>query len=588
MKKIFLLLFLIGFLLTSILRLNTALAQTDRCADPNAVKDMNPSELSGCIDNLTKAKNQSIAATAGVQKQVTGIKARISQIQNTIPVKEQQIADSEARLLKLMESLNDSIKKYYIKTQSVCVFCELLLSKSISEFTKIQTYQQISIDQDKALITNTATLVRDLQIQKKNLEAEKIALADVKTKLDKVVSEAQAYQSTLSSQIASLSARQQQILAQRLAGLNLPHSLGGGPLICTDDRKIDPGFGNAFAFFTFGIPHRVGMNQYGAWGRAKAGQSEEQILQAYFQNFEFQSGRENESVIVNGTNEFNQTFNNETMNIEEYLKHLHEMPTSWTDNNSAALKAQAIAARSYALRVYADKLADNDPNNNFLAPSQADQVIKREFNDSNWINAVTATNGKIMAADGKPIKGWFASTSGGYTFTSADVWGGTTSWTKRLRDTNGDVASFSDIQNKSYDKDSKCLYAAQGWRNEYGKSAWLRPNEVADIANTLLLVKADSSTREHLYQTDKSNPAGTDNWDSGRVKQELQNRNIPPYDNVSSISVSADFGSGITTSISFSGSRSDTFDGNEFKDRFNLRAPANLQIVGPLYNIETR
>ncbi len=28
--------------------------------------------------------------------------------------------------------------------------------------------------------------------------------------------------------------------------------------------------------------------------------------------------------------------------------------------------------------------------------------------------------------------------------------------------------------------------------------------------------------------------------------------------------------------------------GAEFKDFFNLRAPANIQIVGPLFNIERR
>ncbi|KKU34644.1 MAG: hypothetical protein UX50_C0015G0016, partial [Candidatus Beckwithbacteria bacterium GW2011_GWA1_46_30] len=30
------------------------------------------------------------------------------------------------------------------------------------------------------------------------------------------------------------------------------------------------------------------------------------------------------------------------------------------------------------------------------------------------------------------------------------------------------------------------------------------------------------------------------------------------------------------------------FTGSEFKDWFNLRAPANIQIVGPLYNVERR
>jgi hypothetical protein len=109
---------------------------------------------------------------------------------------------------------------------------------------------------------------------------------------------------------------------------------------------------------------------------------------------------------------------------------------------------------------------------------------------------------------------------------------------------------------------------------------------VADIINTILLLRADSSLGEHLYQTD-SPPSGTDNWNTDKVKSELTSRGITPYQNVTDVSVSADFGSGKTTTINISGDAgSQTFDGADFKNRFNLRAPANIQIVGPLYNVE--
>ena len=62
---------------------------------------------------------------------------------------------------------------------------------------------------------------------------------------------------------------------------------------------------------------------------------------------------------------------------------------------------------------------------------------------------------------------------------------------------------------------------------------------------------------------------------------------MPPYNNISNISIGADFSNGKTTSVNFSGDAGSTeFNGTEFKDWFNLRAPANIQIVGPLYNIE--
>ncbi len=73
------------------------------------------------------------------------------------------------------------------------------------------------------------------------------------------------------------------------------------------------------------------------------------------------------------------------------------------------------------------------------------------------------------------------------------------------------------------------------------------------------------------------------------MKSELRTRNITPFSNVSNISVSTDFSGGRVTSVNISGDAGGTsFDGSEFKDWFNLRAPSNIQIVGPLFNIEQK
>lgn len=158
-----------------------------------------------------------------------------------------------------------------------------------------------------------------------------------------------------------------------------------------------------------------------------------------------------------------------------------------------------------------------------------------------------------------------------------------------MRDTKGDVNSFSDLNDRAYDRDSPCFYAAQGARSEYGKSAWLKVSEVADIVNILMLAKKDSSVQNHLSQPDKPNPDGVETWDSERIKQELRNRGTTPYNNITSVFVDWDKGLGKTTSVNVSGDAgSNSFEGNEFKNFFNLRAPANIQIVGPLYNIEKR
>lgn len=266
-------------------------------------------------------------------------------------------------------------------------------------------------------------------------------------------------------------------------------------------------------------------------------------------------------------------------NLDDYLLGIYEMPESWPIE---ALKAQVVAARSYAL-------AYTNNGANEICTTQACQVYKGGNKGGNWEAAVKATSGEVMVAGGEAIKAWYASTFGGFAFTSGDVWGSDRSFTKRMRDTNGDVGSFSDLTDKSYDKESPCFYAAQGWRSEFGKSAWLKGSEVADIVNILLLAKKDSGTQQHLSQVDKPNPDGVDTWDADRVRQELKARGTSPYNNISDVSVDWDKGLGKTTTVNVSGDGGgSSFNGDEFKSFFNLRAPANIQIVGPLYNIEIK
>jgi len=534
-------------------------------------KDMNESELTECIDQLSKVMNQSKTATQGVQKQIDGIKSRVAFIENDLIVKQKNIDDSYKNLVKLEQILNRAIRDFYIKSYYNSPLVAFLSASSASEITQLLAYQKAATDQDKVIITNIAISILDLETKKKNLEAEQANLAIVKEKLDKVVTEAKAYQATLSNKIASLSARQREILSQRLSALGIP-LFASSPGACSSDIGKDPGFGGAFGFFTYGVPNRVGLNQYGAWGRAKAGQGYEAILRAYY-NFD---SIENRSATINveGYGSYP---------LDDYVKRIYEVPASWTDNDSAALKAQAIAARSYGL-AYTNNGAGS------ICTTQQCQVFKpdpKTENDNAWIKAVDATSGQVMIQGGNPIKAWFSSTHGGYVHSSGDIgWSGT-SWTKNAQDTTGSISSFSDLKNNSYDKDSPWFYCDWGSRGNYNKTAWLKSEEVADIVNVIMLARADSSVNEHLYQTDKSNPAGTDTWDANRVKTELQNKGITPFNSVSGISVDVDWSNGKVTTVHVSGNSSDpSISGDFFKTYFNLRAPANIQIVGPLYNVE--
>ncbi len=312
------------------------------------------------------------------------------------------------------------------------------------------------------------------------------------------------------------------------------------------------------------------MSQYGAKGRADSGQKYKDILTAYFDGINFEKKDPNMKIKVQGYGE---------KTLEEYLLGIYEMPGDWPIE---ALKAQVVAARSYAL-AYTDNGAKE------ICTTQACQVYKGGNKGGKWEEAVRATEGEVMTHSGQVITAWYASTSGGYTFLSSDVGWSARPWTKRLRDTRGDVGNFSELMDKAYDKESPCFYSAQGFRSEYGKSAWLKSEEVADIVNVLMLAKADGSSQQHLSQVDKPNPDGTDTWDKERVKSELRSHSTTPYNSISDISVDWDKSLGKATRVNISGDAgSNGFDASEFRNYFNLRSPANIQIVGPLFNIEKK
>ncbi len=533
---------------------------------------------------MEAAKKPHVDALRKMESDIAAFQNRIKTIQTDLVRKAQAIAKGEKELEGFLTLANARIRQFYKRGSQANLLTTLLSSSNVGFALRVMAYQQAAVNEDKRAITKTAISVKDLEDKKKSLEQEQSSLAYLKAETDKrtasirkLVGDAEAYQGKLTTVIASLTATQQQFLAQKLANLNISRSavtVGS----CVDDRNVDPGFSPRFAFFTFGVPNRIGLNQYGAKGRAEAGQNAKDILSAYY-NADYTTGyNQSINIHVTGTNEYGQSFD-ENWNIEEYLKHLYEIPSSWP---AESLRAQAIAARSYAL-AYTNNGAGS------ICPSQQCQVVKKEQNADAWKNAVNDTAGVVLTSGGQPVKAWFSSTHGGYVFTSADIGWNATGHTKRAQDTTGSVGGFSDLFEKAYDKQSPWFYCDWGSRAAYNKTAWLKPEEVADIVNVLLLAKRDDSTQKHLVQPDKPNPDGVDTWDAGRVRSELSSRGGTPYTSVSSVSVGMDAGNGKSTQVSISGDGgSNTFEAMEFKNYFNLRAPATIQIVGPLYNIERR
>jgi len=515
------------------------------------------------ITDLENAISPLKKESTGLQSKITSAKVQITKVEVQVTSLAKTLVDTEADLEVQKILLSERVRRYYKNTKKFNNFMVFFSNGSSSLFQEYAWYQSI-ISRDKDSITNYSNQIQILTDNKAKLEIEKTKLAKIKADLETRFSFLATEIKKAETYKAELSAKQKELEAKKLASLNLPTTVGsGGNMMCTDDRKTDPGFGTGFAFFTYGIPHHVGLNQYGAYGRAKAGQNYKDIINAYFNNVTFEK-KPNVTLNVKGYG---------SVPLETYLLGIYEVPESWPIE---ALKAQVIAARSYAL-----SYTNNGANE--ICTTQACQVYKGGNKGGQWEQAVKATEGEVITQGGQVVTAWFASTAGGYTYTSSDVGWKSTGWTKNTRDTSGDINSFEDLQNKAYDKDSPCFYAAQGYRKEYNKSAWLKPSEVADVVNSILLSQKDSSINNNLLPPDQGG------WSIDQVKNELQTRGVTPYTSISSVSVSWDKGSGRTTQVSLSGDAgSVSFDASTWKSYFNSRAPANISIVGPLYNVEKR
>ena len=100
------------------------------------------------------------------------------------------------------------------------------------------------------------------------------------------------------------------------------------------------------------------------------------------------------------------------VSLEDYLKGVvpREMPASWGDDALAALVAQAVAARSYAISTMKPTtgydLYDDDRSQVYGGVSAEDPRSTR---------AVEATRGTVLTYDGQVITAFFFSTSGGRT-----------------------------------------------------------------------------------------------------------------------------------------------------------------------------
>ena len=125
---------------------------------------------------------------------------------------------------------------------------------------------------------------------------------------------------------------------------------------------------------------------------------------------------------------------------DEYLLGISEIPSNWP---SAVLEAQTIASRSYALSKMGTIKASCDchlyahiADQNFVGYSkESEKRIGQLWRAAVLRTVVDSSTGLAILSGGKPIQAYYFSSSGGATQTSADAWGGATSYTQSVSDT---------------------------------------------------------------------------------------------------------------------------------------------------------
>lgn len=540
------------------------------------------------LEDTKRDLELSVSATQTNEAELNRMRTRIQDIRTAVDVlgaqvaeKKQAVAIGDATIAKRQKLLSSQMASHYklIHSQTKLTLIDFL-TESLQDISQAQKQQQTVVEQNQNLIMQLALRVKNTEEAQLELESQQLRLASFKTELDRQstflageITNAKQYQNVLTQKIAELSSRQKSIIDARSAQFT---ASANNDDLSDDDRAssaFDPGFRPAYAFFSIGAyTHRLGMSQFGAKGRADAGQNFRDILNAYFpgSNLE-EKGEIGGNIKVSGSGE---------INFEStYLYGIAEMPSSWSKE---ALKAQAILARTYALRYTGglDREICTTESCQVYSPSKSANVPQA------WKEAVDETKGMVLKDGGDYAKAFYSSTTGGYLLSSG--------WDT----TDGQSGDFL---NTAWEKKARSPWFYKAWyRSGYSNSSdscgrshpWLNETEMADILNAWQVRKSGSGDEVGrilpvtINQCSIAGASG-DPYSMDEMAQ-VADKYGGRYTQVSdaSYSFSKD---GYTSEIRFTTNRGQVaISGSEFKQLFNLRSPGHISIRNVLYAVEKR
>ena len=547
--------------------------------------DLTLGEMDECINVIlpriinayAPAQKKNKEELASLRKQLNDLEKRIAGISNQLFAVEKDIEKREEDLAYAQEIFEEKANNHYKFIRLYDPIMPFISADDASSAFREIALRQKATAEDIRTMEGYAEDLFELKKDKENLNKNKASLASLEKQVDERADFLAGEVEKVEEYISELSSRQQSLLAARSGAFNVSAGSSISAIPCSgrpgSEKYCHPG-SNYYAAFSFGAwTHRKGMSQFGAWGRAKSGQGFEQILSHYYPGSSLQTRGDLPSTI--STDQGVKSFE------ENYLYGIAEMPSDWTDNNSAALKAQAIAARTYAAYYIGWPGGAKT-----ICTSQSCQVYlasKASSPPSEWKQAVDATRGMVLLdGGGSPVGAFYSSTPGGYLTTSG--WDTT--------DGGG-----GDLFGKAYDNIASSPWFYSGWYTQsYTSSSakcgrggpWLTSEEMADILNAFVILKNTNDDRI-IPETISSCPidgAGGNPYS----KEEMRNRASQfetAITSVSGVTSATIGGDGTTQSLSFSTNRgSFPVDGASFKTAFNLRAPGHIAIRSSMFNVE--
>ncbi len=582
---------------TSNLSFADELSDVEKKIDKTSKKleDLNSekAQLQKLLDEFSK----NLSATEADIKELS---LRISQMEDKLLEINLILDQKKSELSSKIDLRNKIVRAFYEEDSSTSYLEFFLHSLNFSNLGELSGFQSLaqSFIAKRTLTKNALTAIgflnKDISEYESNkkvaedikndLGNEKIKLAALKEDLSAKQDETKNQLSQLDEEIkkvneslAELSSKQQELLREKFGATSESNTIGDGEQ--ASSTLPDPPFKPAFAFFTYGYPHRVGASQYGMYGRSKAGQSYKDIIKAYFKDVEISgSCDKGKTIPVVGYG---------NLKLEDtYLMGIAEMPESWGGSGGLeALKAQVVLSRTYALN-YTGYFWDS-PSQSLkkrsksvsICTTQSCQVYSGGKKTGYWKQAVNDTCGVTVKYNGNPITAWYASTAGGYTRTSAQVWGSSRPWSKGIRDTKCSGNLFDCAYDGPNSGKSPWFHKAWGVNKSSG-SAWMKESEVQDMFNSYLLSEKNSSYNQYLSPVDKGG------WSFDKVKSKLNDLSIKPVGAIKDITARDD-GTGYTTSLVLDSENysNKSFDGYKFKSVFNLRSPGTLVLWTSFYDV---